>query len=84
MLRHTKVFLCTVPNCRRAGKGFSTANDLERHRKSVHVIGVPRNSWKCSAESCRNKDKIWPRLDNFKQHLHRMHKDEDEASMIRK
>jgi hypothetical protein len=37
----------------------------------------------CAADSCTNKDKIWPRLDNFKQHVQRMHKDDDLIELIR-
>lgn len=84
MLRHNKIWKCTEPNCRRAGKGFGTSNDLERHRKSVHRIGATQNSWKCASDNCRNKEKIWPRLDNFKQHINRMHKEEDDAELIRR
>lgn len=84
MLRHNKPWKCDYPNCRRAGKGFGTSNDLDRHRKSVHRIGALQNSWKCASENCRNKEKIWPRLDNFKQHIHRMHPEEHQPDLIRR
>lgn len=85
-LKHDKPHTCDVPGCRRAssGKGFTTINDLMRHKKSVHRIGVERDSYQCASEHCRNKGKIWPRLDNFKQHISRMHKDEDEQDLIRR
>lgn len=83
MNRHSKPNLCLFPNCRRGGQGFTTTNDLDRHKKSVHGIGKNINSYRCSgSEACRTKGKIWPRLDNFKQHIHRMHKDEDEQDLI--
>ncbi|KAK7191653.1 uncharacterized protein CC84DRAFT_598208 [Paraphaeosphaeria sporulosa] len=86
MLKHDKPHTCDVQGCRRAaqGKGFTTINDLQRHKKSVHRIGVERDSYQCASEHCRNRGKIWPRLDNFKQHISRMHRDEDEADLIRK
>ncbi|KAJ4287179.1 hypothetical protein N0V90_012577 [Kalmusia sp. IMI 367209] len=86
MLKHDKPHACDVSGCRRAaqGKGFTTINDLQRHKKSVHRIGVERDSYQCASEHCRNRGKIWPRLDNFKQHISRMHKDEDEQELIRK
>lgn len=86
MLKHDKPHTCDVSGCRRAalGKGFTTINDLLRHKKSVHRIGVERDSYQCASEHCRNRGKIWPRLDNFKQHIHRMHKDEDETELIQK
>jgi cytochrome c556 len=84
MLRHNKPFKCDIPNCRRGGRGFTTVNDLQRHKKSVHRINATENSFQCASETCRSKEKIWPRLDNFKQHIHRMHKDEDEGDLIRR
>lgn len=85
MLKHEKIFVCTEPKCKRNGKGFSTINDLERHKKSVHKIGIRKSkSYQCASASCSNKDKIWPRLDNFKQHLDRMHKDEDMLDLIKR
>ena len=83
MLKHVKNFTCSENSCKRAGQGFSTINDLDRHRKSVHKIGVTNSkSYMCAAASCTNKDKIWPRLDNFKQHVQRMHKDADLIELI--
>ncbi|PVH99496.1 hypothetical protein DM02DRAFT_656337 [Periconia macrospinosa] len=84
MLKHDKPHVCDVQGCRRAavGKGFTTKNDLDRHKKSVHRVGVEKGSYQCASEHCRNRGKIWPRLDNFKQHINRMHKDEDEHDLI--
>jgi hypothetical protein len=84
MLKHDKPHACDVMGCRRAatGKGFTTINDLQRHKKSVHRIGVDKDSYQCASKNCRNRGKIWPRLDNFKQHISRMHKGEDEADLI--
>ncbi|KAF2662967.1 hypothetical protein K491DRAFT_709618 [Lophiostoma macrostomum CBS 122681] len=84
MLRHNKPYKCHISNCRRGGKGFTTINDLNRHKKSVHRIGALENSYQCASETCRSREKIWPRLDNFKQHIHRMHKDEDEQDLIQR
>ncbi|KAF2788827.1 hypothetical protein K505DRAFT_101907 [Melanomma pulvis-pyrius CBS 109.77] len=84
MLKHIKPFKCDIPNCKRGGQGFATENDLMRHKKSVHRIGMLTNSYQCASESCRNREKIWPRLDNFKQHIHRMHLNEDETDLIRR
>lgn len=86
MLKHDKRHTCDIPSCPRAavGAGFTTINDLNRHKKSVHRVGGENRSYRCASESCRNKDKIWPRLDNFKQHICRMHKGEDEDDLIRR
>ncbi|CBX95699.1 hypothetical protein LEMA_P028510.1 [Plenodomus lingam JN3] len=83
-LRHSKPFKCEEPNCKRHGEGFTTCNDLERHKKSVHCIGLGAGSFQCASEKCRNPYKIWPRLDNFKQHIERMHKEEDQIDLIKK
>ncbi|KAF2009845.1 hypothetical protein BU24DRAFT_473015 [Aaosphaeria arxii CBS 175.79] len=84
MLRHNKPFKCNLANCKRGGKGFGTINDLTRHKKSVHGIQVLENSYRCASNACRNKEKVWPRLDNFKQHIQRMHAEENEQDVIRR
>ncbi|KAE9987499.1 hypothetical protein EG328_002484 [Venturia inaequalis] len=83
MLKHDKPNKCDVPGCTRVD-GFSTINDLQRHKKSKHGIGIDTitTSFKCASPSCKNQAKIWPRRDNFKQHILRMHKDEDVNALI--
>jgi hypothetical protein len=83
-LTHDKPFMCDEANCKRGNPGFGTTNDLNRHKKSVHRIGLFDKSYKCASETCRTKEKIWPRLDNFKQHIDRMHKDEDVYDLIKR
>ncbi|KAI9843238.1 MAG: hypothetical protein M1837_006527 [Sclerophora amabilis] len=78
-LRHEKPYKCEIPDCARTD-GFSTSNDRDRHVKSVHKIDIPdgtTKTWLCQSSHCKTKDKIWPRLDNFKAHLKRMHPQED-------
>lgn len=86
MLRHEKPFKCDVPGCSKVD-GFSTNNDLDRHKKSVHKI-MPKNStdrsFRCAARNCPKKEKIWPRLDNFRQHCIRIHQEEDCDELVRK
>ena len=80
-MRHLMPHHCEEPNCTRT-KGFATSNDLDRHRRSVHKIGNLRY-WKCFGNKCKQPAKIWPRVDNFKQHLKRMHDDEDPVRLMR-
>ncbi|KAK5941479.1 hypothetical protein PMZ80_006758 [Knufia obscura] len=62
------------PHCEPGDKSFKTTNDLDRHVKTVHRSIKPgERVWKCNMPSCTVPDKIWPRLDNFKQHVSRMH-----------
>jgi hypothetical protein len=83
-LRHDKPFMCDVLGCKRVGQGFTTVNDLDRHKKSVHRVNVLAKSYQCASKTCRNKEKLWPRLDNFKQHIERMHKEEDYIDLIKR
>lgn len=77
-LRHTKPFHCTVKDCQRK-EGYSTANDLERHVKSKHAdLYPPSKTYSCLVDKCKSKDKAWPRLDNFRSHLKRIHKLSDD------
>ena len=52
--------------------GFGTSNDLLRHQQSVHAaVGI---KYRCTEGACPTRaQKDWPRADNFKQHLKRMH-----------
>ncbi|KAI1262728.1 hypothetical protein F5Y18DRAFT_150477 [Xylariaceae sp. FL1019] len=72
--RHTKPFKCDVEDCPRHTEGFSTINDLDRHKRSVHpntqAVG---NRYQCPLGACKSRLKIWPRADNFKAHLKRLH-----------
>ena len=93
MSRHTKPHKCS--SC---SKPFSTHNDLERHMKRVHTKSVsshPNNirflssshkniGYRCAAPDCTKGDKLWPRLDNFRQHCNRIHKDHDPEELVRK
>ncbi|KAI0521838.1 hypothetical protein F5B22DRAFT_594284 [Xylaria bambusicola] len=88
--RHKKPFKCDVADCARRIEGFSTTNDLDRHKRSVHPGSQTfGNRYVCQIGPCKNKDKIWPRADNFKAHLKRVHmketvSDEDLESCIYK
>ena len=73
--------MCDFPGCQRS-EGFSTSNDLERHIKSKHPAALrgvePTRRYRCHMQGCKSKEKSWPRLDNFRSHLKRVHKVEDE------
>ncbi|TDZ26953.1 Krueppel-like factor 15 [Colletotrichum orbiculare MAFF 240422] len=70
--RHRKAHRCDVPGCTRK-EGFGTLNDLERHRSSVHPDRSTAPRYRCNIGPCLGKDKMWPRADNFRQHLKRVH-----------
>ncbi|EXJ88347.1 hypothetical protein A1O1_05277 [Capronia coronata CBS 617.96] len=81
--RHEREHRCHFPTCMRKSKGFATKNDLDRHLKSVHHINSRGTKYyKCLAEGCPRADRKWPRLDNFKQHLQKMHKDQDPDHLL--
>ncbi|KAK4122321.1 hypothetical protein N657DRAFT_499390 [Parathielavia appendiculata] len=72
--RHNKPFKCDVSGCPKATEGFSTNNDLERHRRCVHRLRIGSESvYRCDLDQCKDKPKDWPRQDNFRQHLRRKH-----------
>jgi hypothetical protein len=65
-------------------QGFTTFNDLERHKSSVHGVNIAMLFYQCVVPRCRVRAKVWPRLDNFEQHLARMHPDEDHEMVIQR
>ncbi|KAJ5358634.1 uncharacterized protein N7496_011047 [Penicillium cataractarum] len=84
--RHRKLFKCDEPNCPR-NEGFGTINDLARHKKCVHNKEPergPKMMYLCFGKNCPRPNKKWPRLDNFKQHLGRMHHGEDADALLKK
>ncbi|KAJ5658119.1 uncharacterized protein N7484_001768 [Penicillium longicatenatum] len=84
--RHRKLFKCDEPNCPRK-EGFGTINDLARHKKCVHNKEPergPKMMYLCYGKNCPRPSKRWPRLDNFKQHLSRMHAEEDGEKLLRR
>ncbi|KAL5043186.1 hypothetical protein BDW71DRAFT_188468 [Aspergillus fruticulosus] len=84
--RHKKLFKCDVPNCTRK-EGFGTINDLARHKKCVHKKEPergPKVLYMCFGRNCPRSSKKWPRLDNFRQHLTRMHNNEDADELLRR
>ncbi|PLB37195.1 putative C2H2 finger domain protein [Aspergillus candidus] len=84
--RHKKSFKCDEPNCSRK-EGFGTINDLARHKKCVHKQEPergPKVLYLCFGEDCPRRNKRWPRLDNFRQHLARMHHEEDADALLKR
>lgn len=74
--KHEKPHRCDVPGCTRT-EGFSTPNDVDRHKRSCHPEQSANGKYfRCIIDGCRKKDKKWPRADNFRQHLKRVHKRE--------
>ncbi|KAK4171512.1 hypothetical protein QBC36DRAFT_199168 [Triangularia setosa] len=72
--RHEKPFKCDVPDCSKATDGFSTNNDLDRHKAGVHrIFKSDMPVYRCFIDLCKGKNKTWPRPDNFRQHLKRVH-----------
>ncbi|KAJ5820551.1 hypothetical protein N7474_006142 [Penicillium riverlandense] len=79
----SSVMSLTVP----VKKGSATINDLARHKKCVHNKKPergPKMVYMCFGKQCSRRDKTWPRLDNFRQHLTRMHGDEDADLLLKR
>jgi hypothetical protein len=72
--RHKKPHLCTYPDCSRSANGFASNNDLVRHKRTVHGEMQNGRTFICHHDACAKKDKYWPRADNFRSHLLRVHK----------
>jgi hypothetical protein len=83
MRMHEKPFRCNYLGCT-YHNGFTTQNDLDRHLKSKHLGGIDSKSksWQCVGKGCKSPAKIWPRFDNFKQHVTKMHSKENARELI--
>lgn len=73
--RHNKPYKCNYEGCSRVIQGFSTINDLNRHKRTVHREHDNNGPiFICRHEPCTlKKEKLWPRADNFRSHLTRAH-----------
>lgn len=81
-----KPFRCEVTGCTH-DRAFASQNDLNRHMKGVHGIyqgGSDPRFFRCQGQDCSKEGKVWPRLDNFRGHIARMHPDEDVEDLIRR
>jgi len=74
----SRFYRCDVSGCTH-DRGFATQTDLNRHQKGVHGIyqGNDSISYRCQGKDCNHPDKIWPRRDNFRGHLSRIHPNEN-------
>jgi hypothetical protein len=85
MRMHNKPYTCDIEGCRRTA-GFTTMNDLNRHKIAKHFNGMDptgkTTSYRCASKDCRNPGKIWSRLDNFKAHIVKMHPNDDTQDII--
>lgn len=75
---NNRAYQCDFPGCAHE-RGFATQTDLNRHQKGVHGVYQSNDSvsYRCQGKDCNNGDKIWPRRDNFRGHLARIHPNED-------
>ncbi|KAL7918824.1 hypothetical protein ACQKWADRAFT_230801 [Trichoderma austrokoningii] len=73
--RHNRPYKCDYEKCPKAIRGFSTTNDLSRHKRTVHREHDNNGPiFICRHEPCiHKKEKLWPRADNFRSHLIRAH-----------
>jgi hypothetical protein len=63
--------------------GFTSPNDLKRHENSVHKgTKGPAVGFNCRYDHCRDRNKIYFRLDNFRNHLKKLHSTKDELDMV--
>lgn len=89
MNRHSKPYRCLYPECKEKGVGFATSNDLDRHRKSdKHKLAPTKGSGKgyicCACPVLPDgTPKWWNRLDNFRSHVDRKHKDMNKQLVVR-
>lgn len=74
--RHSRPFKCAIPDCQNV-KGFASEIELKGHVDSKHADlsgeGSQSIQYVCRSIGCQSGDKLWPRLDNFRNRLRRIH-----------
>lgn len=63
--------------CNLCDRRFDKRADIHRHQVSVHRdrMHSPPELYHCPHEDCNRRDRGFPRIDNFKEHLKRVHND---------
>ncbi|KAL4864394.1 hypothetical protein BDV12DRAFT_176278 [Aspergillus spectabilis] len=74
-----------MKHCTWHEKSFRSLSDLRRHERDVHrrFTGPDNNNgYICASEHCPLPGKTWSRLDNLRNHIHKIHKDEAVEDLI--
>lgn len=71
-----------VDYCPDCDTTFATPYELSRHLKTVHKQAT--TTYRCVAAVCKKRDKLWTRVDNFRQHIRKSHKDEGEEDLVKR
>ncbi|KAF5022700.1 hypothetical protein F66182_5248 [Fusarium sp. NRRL 66182] len=79
---HTRPWKCDIDGCN--SPGFVSKNDLDRHKRGCHSQELVSGTfYVCTHGQCDDSKK-WPRKDNFRSHLSRVHKIECELDQVQK
>jgi hypothetical protein len=76
----SKPYACPLVEC---SSQFLHYSDLSRHQKTVHMRQESGQGYRCAFEGCPKADKIWTRLDSFKQHVLKRHQNADAQEIIK-
>ncbi|CAI6100205.1 unnamed protein product [Clonostachys chloroleuca] len=81
--RKSRPFTCDRNGCSKSQVGFASNNDLVRHKRTVHGDNLKGRTYICTNGDCAKETppKKWPRTDNFRSHLKRVHKIEQVGDM---
>jgi hypothetical protein len=74
-----KPYICPQQNC---NIQFTHSADISRHLRTVHQ--EPGGGLRCAVEGCSKADKIWTRLDSFKNHVSNRHEGADVNDLVRR
>lgn len=74
-----KPYACPQQNC---NIQFKHSADISRHLRTMHQ--EPGGGFRCAVEGCSKADKIWTRLDSFKNHVSKRHLGADVNDMVRR
>jgi len=76
-----KSYFCPISEC--SSSGFLHHSDLCRHQRTVHMRQESGEGYRCAFEGCSKADKIWTRLDSFKQHVVKRHRNANVQEIVR-
>lgn len=82
--KNGKTYACQIAGCSYQ-KPFTRQYELTRHLKDLHYIrpsGGDRDFYMCAIAHCSQRTKLWTRVDKFRGHIRKAHRDSSEDWLV--
>ena len=82
--RHERPYKCHYDGCAREGRGFMNPLNLNHHLREDHKAPFSAlHNYQCLVPSCSEPDMTWSLVDDYEQHVIRMHPGTNVGKILR-